>query len=89
MPRWSMSSTWARSLRAEVHDVPDDGEEVLGVEVLFGLVADLVDLVVLELPVDAEATHAAEAVAVVVEELLDEEGLALSSCGGLPGRSRP
>jgi len=43
----------------------------------------------LELAVDAEAADAAEAVAVLVEELLGEQRLALSICGGLPGRRRP
>jgi hypothetical protein len=42
-----------------------------------------------ELPVDAEPADLAQAVAVLVEELLLEQLRALSTCGGLPGRSRP
>ncbi len=61
------------ALAAQVHHVSNDGEEVVGTDALFRLVADGVDLVVLELPVDAETSHATEAVAVLFEELLVEE----------------
>ena len=69
-----MSSTWALALLGpEVEDVPDDREEVLGADVHGRLLGDFH----VELPVDAEAADLAQAVAVLVEELLVEELLGL------------
>ena len=57
---------------SQIEDVADDGEEVLGPDahVILGHVH-------VELAVDAEATDLAQAIAVLVEELLLEEGLGL------------
>jgi hypothetical protein len=76
------------ALRAEVHDVADDGQEVLGADVLDALGRRLVAVVAVELAVDAEPTDLAEAVSVLVEELLLEERPRLLDLRGV-ARTQP
>ena len=78
-----MSSTWPLP-RAQVEDVADRVDDSRRGRSVISVFGD----VLVELAVDAEAADLAQAIAVGVQELLVEQLLAFSSCGGLPGRSR-